>query len=428
MWGKNMPRDSVISNAKTAQTLTTPGKHNAGDNLYLINKVRKTSKGSVTYRYWCLIYSLGGKRREMVLGSAEVLSLAEARKQSLDARQKLSGGIDPLRQRAAERKAAGGIPTFEAFADEYIQSHEAKFRNAKHIAQWKMTLGDSYCRSIRSRPVNEVDTEAVLQLLKPIWSNVPETASRLRGRLENIFDAAKVRGLYNGENPARWRGHLKALLPARQRLTRGHHAALPYRDLPAFMASLRERVTIAARALEFCILTATRSGETLGARWDEIDFEQRVWIIPAGRMKAGYEHRVPLSEGAMALLLQQSETRAGDLVFPGRKPGIPLSPMTMAMQLRRLGHSNVTVHGFRSTFRDWAAEQTNYSHETCEQALAHRISDKAEAAYRRGDQLAKRRMLMVDWANYAETKNRISHEQHSEIALPSRLGVIPYQS
>lgn len=396
-----MPRTPVISNAKTAQALTTPGKHNAGDNLYLVNKVRQTAKGPVTYRYWSLIYSHSGRRREMVLGSAETMSLSEARKKALDARQKLVGGVDPLKQRSAEQRAANGIPIFGAFADEYVQSHEAKFRNAKHVAQWKMTLGDAYCKSIRPLPINEIDTEAVLQVLKPIWSRVPETASRLRGRLENVFDAAKVRGLYTGENPARWRGHLKALLPARQRLTRGHHAALPYRDLPIFMSKLRERTSIAARALEFCILTATRSSETLGARWDEIDLEQKIWVIPAKRMKAGYEHRVPLSEGTMALLMDQSQDRKGDLVFPSQKADIAQSTMTMAMQLRRLGHSNVTVHGFRSTFRDWAAEQTNYSHETCEQALAHRISDKAEAAYRRGDQLAKRRSLMEDWARFS---------------------------
>lgn len=395
-----MPRTSVISNAKTAQALTTPGKHNAGDNLYLVNKVRQTAKGPVTYRYWSLIYSYSGRRREMVLGSANTLSLSEARKKAFDARQKLVGGVDPLKQRAVEKRAANGIPTFGTFADEYVQSHEAKFRNAKHVAQWKMTLGDAYCKSIRPLPINEIDTEAVLRLLRPIWSRVPETSSRLRGRLENVFDAAKVRGLYTGENPARWRGHLKALLPARQRLTRGHHAALPYKDLPIFMSKLRERTSIAAKALEFCILTATRSGETLGANWAEIDFEQEIWIIPAKRMKAGYEHRVPLSAGAIDLLMEQSESRKGELVFPGQKPGVPLSTMTMAMQLRRLGHSSVTVHGFRSAFRDWAAEQTNYSHETCEQALAHRISDKAEAAYRRGDQLAKRRSLMEDWATY----------------------------
>lgn len=396
-----MLRTSVISNAKSAQALTSAGKHNAGDNLYLVNKVRQTAKGPVTYRYWCLIYSHAGRRREMVLGSADALSLSEARKRALDARHKLVGGVDPLKQRAAERRAVNGIPTFGTFADEYIQSHEAKFRNAKHVAQWKMTLGDAYCKSIRSLPISEIDTEAVLQLLKPIWSRVPETASRLRGRLENIFDAAKVRGLYTGENPARWRGHLKALLPARQRLTRGHHAALPYRDLPIFMTKLRERTSIAAKALEFCILTATRSGETLGGRWDEIDLEQKIWVIPAKRMKAGYEHRVPLSERAMALLIELSDYRKSDLVFPSQKAGVALSTMTMAMQLRRLGHSNVTVHGFRSTFRDWAAEQTNYSHETCEQSLAHRISDQAEAAYRRGDQLAKRRCLMEDWARFA---------------------------
>lgn len=395
-----MAKSVSVTNAKMAQALTTPGKHNAGDNLYLINKVRKTRAGNVTYRYWSLIYVRAGRRREMVLGSADVLSLSEARKKALEARQRLAEGEDPLTERAIERKVANGIPSFGKFADEYVASHESKFRNAKHVAQWKMTLGDAYCKSIRTRPINEIDTDAVLSVLKPVWAKVPETASRLRGRLENVFDAAKVMGLYQGENPARWRGHLKALLPARQRLTRGHHSALPYRDLPFFMERLGGQISTAAQALRFCILTASRSGETLGARWEEMDLDGKIWTIPANRMKAGYEHRVPLSEAVVALLRDQGVERSG-LVFPGQKKGFPLSTMTMAMQLRRLGYSNVTVHGFRSTFRDWAAEQTEYSHETCEQALAHRITDKAEAAYRRGDQLIKRRSLMEDWAAYA---------------------------
>jgi integrase len=241
-------------------------------------------------------------------------------------------------------------------------------------------------------------------VLQPVWSAIPETASRLRGRIENILDAAKAKGLMTGDNPARWRGHLKSLLPARQRLTRGHHAALPYDDLPAFMAALRARQSLAALALEFVILTASRSGEVLNARWTEFDLAKAVWTIPASRMKAGQEHRVPLSARALAILKALHQSRTGEFVFPGNRTDKPLSSMAMAMQLRRMNRANITVHGFRSTFRDWASEQTSFPHETCEHALAHRISDKAEAAYRRGDQFDKRRKLMDAWTQWCEPR------------------------
>jgi integrase len=360
---------------------------------------------------WTFFYRFGkdheGKpiRREMGLGSAGKgeVSLAEAREMAVSARKLLNAGKDPLDERLAIERAGRGVPTFGAFADEYLESHRTKFRNEKHIAQWEMTLS-KYCQPIRSLPVNAIDTEAVLKVLQPIWKKIPETASRLRGRIENILDAAKAKGHRNGENPAQWRGHLKTLLPTRQRLTRGHHAALPYDDLPAFMAELRARESFASMALELTILTATRSGEVLNAEWREFDLAKAVWTIPAVRMKAGHEHRIPLTTRAVEILqaLDQTKTKKNPFVFPGQARGKPLSNMAMSMQMRRMKRDNITVHGFRSTFRDWASEQTSFPHETCEHALAHRISDKAEAAYRRGDQFEKRRKLMDAWAAFCE--------------------------
>jgi integrase len=338
---------------------------------------------------------LGGAARGQV-------SLAEARERALEARRLLSAGIDPLEHRKAEEKAGRTIPTFGAFADDYIRSHKPKFRNAKHVAQWEMTLSDAYCRPIRAKAINEIDTEAVLSVLQPIWTKVPETASRLRGRIENILDAARALGYRDGPNPATWRGHLKTLLPARQKLTRGHHAALPYDDLPAFMADLRARKSTAALALELCILTASRSSEVLNAEWREFDLDKAVWTIPAVRMKAGHAHRIPLTERALDILRSLPRLEGSPHVFPGNARGKPLSGMAMTMQLRRMKREDITIHGFRSTFRDWASEQTSFPHETCEHALAHRISDKAEAAYRRGDQFEKRRKLMDAWAAFCE--------------------------
>ena len=395
-----MTRRATITTARAAETMTAPGKHNAGDNLYLVNDLKRTKAGHSLYRYWSLIYSHGGRRREMVLGSLMVLSLAEARRKALEARILLNDGVDPLQARAVSEGERPTIPTFGAFADEYVLAHRVKFRNDKHAAQWETTLSDRYCKHIRRMPVDAIDTGAILKVLEPLWTRIPETASRLRGRIENILDAARARGIFNGENPARWKGHLKSILPARQRLVRGHHAALPYPEMPDLMARLGSRYSRASSALQFCVLTTTRSGETLGARWDEIDMDRALWTIPARRMKAGYEHRVPLAQPALRLLAEVADGTQSGYIFPGRDLARPLSNMALAMQLRRAGAGHVTVHGFRSTFRDWASEQTGYAHETCEHALAHRISDKAEAAYRRGDQLDKRRDLMEAWARF----------------------------
>ena len=268
-----------------------------------------------------------------------------------------------------------------------------------------MTL-QRYCAPLRSRPVDEIDTAAVLEVLKPLWAKVPETASRLRGRIETVLDAARARDLIGQHeaNPARWRGHLDKLLPKRQKLTRGHHAAMPFAGVPKFLANLRKRDAVAALALEFTILTAARTNETLGARWDEIELKQGIWTVPAARMKGGRAHRVPLSNRALAVLKQLDAARTGEYVFPGQRPGRPLSSMAMEMILRRMKVEGVTVHGFRSSFRDWHGEVSTFPREIAEAALAHVAGDQTERAYRRGDALEKRRKLMEAWAIYCEPK------------------------
>jgi integrase len=388
------------------ETLTAPGRYADGGNLYLQISPNGGKRWIFSYRFGEPKPGSKNNRYEMGLGSAapgpDQVSLKAARDKADATRIILQAGKDPLAERKATNKAERTIPTFGAFADDYINSHKPKFRNAKHIAQWEMTLGDGYCKAIRSKLVSDIDTAAVLSVLQPIWQEVPETASRLRGRIENVLDAAKALGYRDGTNPAAWRGHLKTLLPARQRLTRGHHAALSYDDLPAFMADLRARKSTAALALELAILTATRSSEVLNAEWREFDLDKAIWTVPASRMKAGHEHRIPLTARALEILKSLPHLDHNPHVFPGNSKGKPLSNMAMTMQLRRMKRGNITVHGFRSTFRDWASEQTSFPHETCEHALAHRISDKAEAAYRRGDQFEKRRKLMEAWANFCE--------------------------
>jgi integrase len=348
------------------------------------------------------MYVRNGKQREAGLGSAGKggVSLKAAREKAAEGRALLKSGLDPLAE--WNKPATKERPTFGAVADEYLAAHEGVFRNEKHKAQWRMTL-TRYCEPIRNTPVDAIDTEAVLSVLKPLWARVPETASRLRGRIEAVLDAARARGhiARNEANPARWRGHLDKLLPKRPKLTRGRHAAMPYADVPAFVASLRERPAIAARSLEFCILTATRSGEALAARWAEIDFEAKVWTVPPERTKAAREHRIPLSERAIVILWEMQGARTGEYIFPGQRERGPLSGMAFEMLLRRIG-SPYTAHGFRSSFRDWAGNETQVPREVAEHALAHVIGDKAEQAYRRSDALARRRDLMDAWAHYCE--------------------------
>ena len=386
--------------ARRVETLKLAGRHSDGGNLYL-NIAKGGSKS------WVLLYRYNANRKEMGLGSAGEVTLAEARKRALEANRLLGNGKDPLAEKQVERRSLAAQTTFGVFADDYLKLHIGKFKNARHQQQWKKALSD-YCAPLRSVPIGEIDTEAVLKVLRPMWQRVPETASRTRGRIEAILDAARAQGFYKGENPARWKGHLKAVLPARQRLTRGHHAALPYDDLPAFVAELRGQTeSTAALALEFCILTATRTNETLGLVWSEIDFAKAIWAIPALRMKTGQPHRVPLSDRAIEILraMEPLRTAHNPHVFAGMNLGKPLSNMAMSAVLKRMKRDNITVHGFRSTFRDWASEQTSFPHEVCEMALAHVIGNKAEAAYRRGDLFEKRRLLMEAWQAFADSRS-----------------------
>jgi integrase len=379
--------------ARTVETLKEAGRHGDGGGLYLV--VTKSNS-----KNWSLLFDFASKRREMGLGSYPEIDLASARIKAADARKLLANGVDPLASRKGSRVAV----TFGMFADDYVKTMRSEWRNEKHAAQWTMTL-THYAEPIRGLPVDRIGTEEVLGVLKPLWQRVPETAERLRGRIENVLSAAKAKGLRSGENPAAWRGHLDQLLPKRQRLKRGHHAALPYDQLAAFITDLRERQAIAGLALEFTILTAARSGEVLGARWQEIDTVKAIWTIPADRMKAGKEHRVPLSDRALAIIdaVKPLMKDGKSFIFPGQR-GKALSVMAMTMILRRMKRTDITVHGFRSTFRDWASETTGFPHEVCEMALAHTIGNKAEAAYRRGDLFDKRRDLMAAWAAFCEAK------------------------
>jgi integrase len=325
--------------------------------------------------------------------------LAEAREKAASARRKIAQGLNPI----DERKRTGGVPTFGEVADDVRGALSEGFRNEKHKAQWKSTL-ETYAAPLRGTPVDLIATDDVLTVLKPIWTTKAETASRVRGRIERILDAAKARGFRHGENPARWRGHLDHLLARPSKLARGHHAAMPYEDVAAFTAKLRKREATSALALELCILTAARTGEILGMRWLEIDLDKRIWTVPANRMKAGREHRIPLSPRAVAILRRLERMKAGEFVFPGRARNKPLSNMAMEMVLRRMKVEDATVHGFRSSFRDWAGNVSNFPREVTETALAHVIVDKAEQAYRRSDALEKRRKLMDAWAAYCEPK------------------------
>lgn len=387
-----MPRPEKKLSPQGVKSLTSPGRHSDGGGLYL-------SIDASGRRRWVFMYTSNGRRVELGLGSTSKRSLKEAREEAASLRAHVVRGLDPR----AERSKSTTKPTFGEFADEYVEAMRPSWRNAKHAAQWSMTLTE-YAKPLRRLPIDAVTTEEILRALRPIWKRTPETAERLRGRIENVLSSAKAKGLREGENPATWKGHLDQLLPKRQRLTRGHHAALPFNDVAELFGNLSTKSATAARALQFLILTASRSGEVLGATWSEVDLDRGLWVVPASRMKAGKEHRVPLSEAALNVLRSVDVgLRPDDHLFWGKSPDRPLSNMAMSMLLRRMV-PNVTVHGFRSSFRDWAAEVSAFSHEVCEMALAHTIPNKAEAAYRRGDLLEKRRELMEAWADYCGSK------------------------
>ncbi|MGA2792237.1 MAG: integrase arm-type DNA-binding domain-containing protein [Roseiarcus sp.] len=390
-------RPSKRLTAREAEALTAPGRHADGDGLYLVVR----AGGS---KQWMFLYRSQGRLREMGLGSPSAgVTLAKARALAAAARAHRANGADPLETRRRAEQAAGAVPTFGAYALALVDRIEGGFSNPKHRQQWRNTLA-TYCASIWGTPIDRVDTAAVLTCLTPIWQAKAETAQRLRGRIERVLNAAKAERLRAGENPAAWRGHLDATLPKPSKLTRGHHAALAYEALPAFVADLRSRDAIAALALEFLILTATRTGEALGARWSEFDLDAAIWTIPGSRMKARKEHRVPLAKRAIAILAKLAAAKTGDHVFAGQRPGKPLSSMSMLMLLRRMRRDDLTAHGFRSAFSDWASEVSPFSSELRETALAHAVSDKTEAAYRRGDALEKRRAMMEAWAAWCELK------------------------
>lgn len=341
----------------------------------------------------------------MGLGSLHTVTLAEARELARACRSKLQSGDDPLEIRKAEQlhealSRAKAI-TFDYCAEQYINAHRSGWKNEKHTAQWESTIATYASPIIGALPVASVDTALVMKVLQPIWQDKTETASRLRGRIESILDWATVHHFRVGDNPARWRGHLQNLLADPSKLKRvTHHPALPWKEMGGFMKDLHERQGIAARAVEFGILTAARSGEIRGAKWSEIDLQEAIWTIPAERMKAAREHRVPLSTSVLSLL--KTMPRLGDVIFPGRRHESELSDMSLTAVLRRMGRDDITVHGFRSTFRDWCAESVSnmFPREVCEHALAHSLPDKVEAAYRRGDLIEKRRTLMQAWADY----------------------------
>jgi integrase len=381
-----------LSAQRVASLVRNPDakRHADGGGLYLNLKAGGAR--------WEFEFRRAGKKTPatMGLGSATTVSLATAREIADVARAQCAAGLNPIE----ERKKASERPTFGHFAEQMIAKKTAELHNPKSAAAWAMTLRQ-YAKPLYEKIAADVSTEDVLSILKPMWATKPETASRLQGRINAVLDAATAVGARATANPARWRGHLEHLLPKRKKLSRGHHAALPYAGVPRFMERLRLHDGVSARALEFLILTAARSGEVRGARWSEINTDDALWIVPAARMKARKEHRVPLSDAALELLRKMSPLKSAPdaLVFPSIVPGRALSDMALTKLLDRMDVA-ATAHGFRSSFRDWAAEQTNFPHEVCEQALAHVIQNKAEAAYRRGDAIEKRRGLMAAWAEY----------------------------
>lgn len=374
--------------------LDRPGVYGDGDGLYL----RVQPSGS---RSWIFVWRRFGARREIGLGpysaGSSHVGLADARRKAQEAREIVGAGGDPKTD-MAERKAALRVVTLGEVADEYIEAMRPKWRD-KTLTRWER-IASTYIKSIRQLPIGVVSTNDVVRALQPLWQAKPETADKVRQGLKKFLDHAKARGLRAGDNPAAWAGHLDQILPAPTKLSRGHHAAMPFGDAPAFVARLRGSTGIAARALEFLTLTAVRSGEGRGARWDEIDLDAKLWTVPASRMKTGKPHRVPLSPRAIEIVKIMRLQSINNLVFPGRSEGRPLSDTALTKALGAAGAAAFSVHGLRSTFRDWAADATSFQREVAEAALAHAVGDAVERAYRRGDALEKRRELMDAWAAF----------------------------
>lgn len=374
-------------------SIKEPGLYSDGLNLYL----RVTAALNKNYVFK---YTRNGKTHEIGLGSERKISLARAREKAKDYIDILDAGLDPLaekRKRDDADKQQAKILTFRQCAEQYIEAKRSGWKNPKHVQQWQNTLSQYAYPVIGDTPIAEVSTELVLRVLSPIWNSKNETASRLRGRIENVLDWAAVQGFRSRENPAAWKGHLSNLLPAPAKVQKPEHfKAVDYRELPDLMTVIRKNQNLSARALEILILTAARTNEVIGATWDEINLNEKLWTIPGERMKAGKEHRIPLCNRAVEILKFMRLLSHGDYVFAGRSAGGRMSTGTMDTFLQRTLGVDATVHGFRSSFRDWASEETSAAHEVCEMALAHTIKNKAESAYRRGDLLDKRRALMVD--------------------------------
>lgn len=357
---------------------------------------------STKTRSWIFRYTRAGKTHDIGLGPYLNVSLELARQKAADMRAALGRGDDPMALRVSAKAAIAHRMTFKQCAEQYIADNAPGWKNAKHADQWRATLETYAYPVIGKLDVANVDIHHVLKIAEPIWTTKNETANRVRGRIESVLAWATTRKLRTGDNPARWKGHLDTILPAPSRVKQiKHHAALPYEELPAFIKELRKQSGAAARALEFTILTAARTGEVIGAKWDEIDKENAVWVIPAKRMKAKKEHHIPLTLCTLTILEEMRAIRESDYVFPGWRAGKPLSNMAMLKLLARMGRADLTTHGFRSTFRDWAGETTAHPREVIEHAMAHLLKDKAEAAYQRGTLFPRRKALMADWTAYA---------------------------
>jgi integrase len=402
-----MARRAKGLTAAFVEKVTQPRRYGDGGNLYLEVKSRRVKS-------YTLIYTspLTGKRREVGLGPAidpNRVPLADARAKARQLLALVREGKDPLHERetnaaqakADALKAQATAVTFAQVTDLYIMAHERSWRSAKHAQEWRTTVERYAVPVIGDLPIGDIDTGVVMKILEPLWRNKTETASRVRGRIEAVIDYARARDWCKGENPARWRGHLDQILPPRSKAQRvEHHKALPWREVGAFMQRLRQNTSLGAQCLQFLILTATRSGEARLARWDEIDLANALWTIPAERMKGGREHRVPLSPPALAVLREMKELGDEGFIFPGARYAAALSDVTLTRTVRYAGGGDTTVHGYRSTFRDWCGETTNYPREVAEAALAHTLGNRVEAAYRRGDLLEKRRRLMNEWAEF----------------------------
>ena len=400
-----MPRQVRRLSALAVSRARKRGMYPDGNGLYL-----QVTKPGV--RSWVYRYMLNGTPRHMGLGPLDAVTLADARVKALDARRLRLAGVDPINARkdalADARLEAARSITFKDAAERYMEAHKAGWRSAKHRDQWRATLKTYAYPVFGTLSVQAVDVALVMKVLEPIWGTRTETASRVRGRIESVLDWAAARGYRLGENPARWRGHLQNLLPRRSKVQKvEHHPALPYGEIGAFMVDLRRQEGTAASALEFVILTACRAGEVIGARWGEFNIEEVLWTIPPERIKSDRQHRLSLSPAALTIINAMQEvhtTGQGDgFVFPGGKRARPLSDTALRAVLKRMGRGDLTVHGFRSTFRDWAAERTNYPREAAEMALGHAVADKVEAAYRRSDLFQKRRRLMVEWARFCHS-------------------------